>query len=187
VDWSEATLVVFFAAIGAACLAAILLGLPGVWALLALAAIVELADGGLTIGADDPVTFGWSAIGIGAGLALVGEAIEAAAGAMGAKWGGASRRGMVGAFLGGIAGAVAGSVLIPIPLIGTLIGALAGTFGGAYWAERTGERQRSSEADLRAAGGALVGRLAGTFGKVGIGVAVWILIVYSAFTRAAQS
>jgi uncharacterized protein len=183
VEWSQIAIAVVFAGIGLACLLAIPIGLPGTWILLALAALLELGDGAFARGPGDPITFGWRAIAIGVGLGALGEAIEAAAGMMGAKWGGATRRGMVGAFLGGIAGAILFSLLVPIPLVGTLIGALAGTFAGAFWAERTAERPRSSEENVRAAWAALLGRLAGTLGKLGIGVAVWAVLVVAAFTR----
>jgi uncharacterized protein len=179
-DWIHALVVLAFAIAGGACLLAIPIGLPGTWVLLALAALVELGDGVLVRGAAEPVTFGWRAIGVGAGLAAVGEALEAAAGMLGAKWGGATRRGMVGAFLGGVAGAIVASPLIPIPLVGTLIGALLGTFGGALWAEWTAVRRRSPEESLRAAGAAVLGRLAGTVGKLAFGVAVWALLVWTA-------
>jgi uncharacterized protein len=180
-DWTHALVVFFFAIAGAACLLAIPIGLPGTWILLALAALVELGDGVLVRGPEAPITFGWRAIGVGVGLAAVGEAIEAAAGVLGAKWGGATRRGMVGAFAGGIVGAIVASPLIPIPLVGTLVGALLGTFAGALYAEWTAERRRSSQASVRAAGAAVLGRLAGTVGKLAIGVAVWVLLVWTAF------
>jgi uncharacterized protein YqgC (DUF456 family) len=185
-DWTHALVVLAFALAGGACLLAIPIGLPGTWILLALAAGLELGDGLVVRGAAEPVTFGWRAIGIGAALAAAGEALEAAAGVLGAKWGGATRRGMAGAFVGGIAGAIVASPLIPIPLVGTLIGALLGTFGGAFWAEWSAERRRSRGESLRAAGAAVVGRLAGTVGKLAFGVAVWVLLVWTAvFARAA--
>jgi uncharacterized protein len=179
-DWVHALVVLAFAIAGGACLLAIPIGLPGTWVLLALAALVELGDGVLVRGAAEPVTFGWRAIGIGVGLAAIGEGIEAVAGVLGAKWGGATRRGMVGAFLGGIAGAIVASPLIPIPVVGTLLGALLGTFGGALWAEWTAERRRSPNESVRAAGAAVLGRLAGTLGKLAVGVAVWAVLVAAA-------
>jgi uncharacterized protein YqgC (DUF456 family) len=173
-EWSQVAIVGMFAGVGLACLLAIPIGLPGTWILLALAALLELAH----------PTFGWRAIAIGAGLAAAGEGLEAAAGILGAKWGGATRRGMIGAFAGGIAGAILGSPLIPIPLIGTLIGALLGTFAGAFYAEWTAERRRSRDANVRAAWAALLGRLAGTLGKLGFGVATFAVLVTAAFARA---
>jgi uncharacterized protein YqgC (DUF456 family) len=184
-EWGQLAIALVFAGLGLVCLLAIPIGLPGTWILLLLAAGLELADGVATRDAGGPETFGWRAVGIGVALALVGEAIEAAAGLLGAKWGGASRRGMVGAFVGGIAGAILFSPLIPIPLVGTLIGALVGTFAGAFWGEWTAERRRSRGESFRAASAAVVGRLAGTLGKLGFGVAVWAVLVYAAFARIA--
>jgi uncharacterized protein YqgC (DUF456 family) len=173
-EWSQVAIASVFAGVGLACLLAIPIGLPGSWILLAVAALLELAH----------PTFGWRAIAAAAGLAVVGEAIEAAAGVLGAKWGGATRRGMIGAFAGGIAGAVLGSPLIPIPLVGTLIGALLGTFAGALYAEWTAERRRSRDANVRAAWSALLGRLAGTLGKLGFGIAAFAVLLTAAFARA---
>ena len=45
--------------------------------------------------------FGWTLLGVCIAIATVAEIAEAAAGATGAKLGGATRRGMVGAFVGG--------------------------------------------------------------------------------------
>ena len=47
-------------------------------------------------------------------------------GVLGARKGGAGRRGSVGALVGGLAGAVVGTLAIPVPLLGSLIGACAG-------------------------------------------------------------
>jgi len=93
---------------GLACLLAVLLSLPGTWILLGLAVIVELADGTYLPG-EEPMTFGWMLLGICTGLAVLGEVIETGAGAAGAKLGGATRRGVIGAIVGGIAGAMAPS------------------------------------------------------------------------------
>jgi len=181
-DWSQLAIALVFALLGLGCLLVVVLGLPGTWILLGLAVGVELFDGGAPGGAQDPVTFGWRVIAIGAVLAAIGEGLEALATWLGAGWGGATRRGMIGALVGGIVGAIVLTPLVPVPLLGTLIGALVGTFAGAVFGEWTAERRRSTDESLRAAWAAVLGRLAGTFGKLGIGVAVWVLLVYAAFT-----
>jgi uncharacterized protein YqgC (DUF456 family) len=181
VEWSQLVLAAVFAVVGFVCLLAVAVGLPGTWLLLGLAAGIELVDGFVVSGPAETVTFGWPVIGAGVALALVGEGIEAAAGALGAKWGGATRRGMVGAFIGGIVGAVLLTFLIPVPLLGTLAGALLGTFLGAVWGEWTAEQRRHPGESLRAAWAAVLGRLAGTLGKLGIGVVVWVVLVRAAF------
>lgn len=185
-DWVQLAIALVFSLIGLACLLAVPLGLPGTWIVLALAAGIELVDGAAVGRSRDVVTFGWSTIGLGVVLAAVGEGIEALAGALGAKWGGATRRGMIGALAGGIVGAVLFSFLIPIPLLGTLAGALLGTFVGALLGEWTSERRRHSDENLRAAWAAVLGRLAGTFGKLGVGVVVWAVLVHRALASAAS-
>jgi uncharacterized protein YqgC (DUF456 family) len=155
------------------------IGLPGTWVLLALAAAFELVDGWLLPGA--PVTFGWGLIAGCGVLGLVGEGIEAVAGVAGTKVGGGTRRGMVGAFVGGIAGAILLTPVIPIPVVGTLLGAMIGAFAGAFVGEATGPAARGREHNLRAAFGAAVGKLGGTLAKLAIGAVMWVLLVSAAF------
>jgi len=169
-----------FSILGIGCLVLVVIGLPGTWVLIGLAVGVELLDHYYLEGVD-PVTFGWGTIGACAGIALVGEAIEALAGAAGTKAGGGSRRGMVGAIVGGLVGAIVFTPLIPIPIVGTLIGALLGTFAGAVIAERTGDEGRDTQAALRAAGGATVGRLLGTVTKAVIATTLWVVLCVGAF------
>lgn len=181
-DWSTITITLLFALVGFICLLAIPLGLPGTWILLGLAALVEAAD--IYLGSTTPVTFGWQLLAVCAGLGIVGEVIEAGAGMVGAKWGGATRRGVIGALVGGIIGAIVLTLLIPIPLVGTFLGALLGTFAGAWIGEATSRRQSRPNESLRAAFAAALGHLAGTFGKLVIGTVVWILLVRAAWSGA---
>src|SRR5574338_718676 len=112
-EWLAYGLAAFFALAGLGCLLLVAVGLPGTWVMLGLAFVLELVDGFLLRG-DTVVTFGWGLLAVCAGLALVGEGIEALAGLAGAKFGGGTRRGMVGAFLGGLAGAVFLTPILPI-------------------------------------------------------------------------
>ena len=180
-EWSAIAVAVFFALVGLVCLLTIPLGLPGTWLLLGQAALIELGDG-VYLRAAEPVTFGWTLLAGCAGLGLVGEVVEALAGVAGARWGGATRRGVIGAFLGAIVGAIALTPVIPIPIVGTLLGALVGTFLGALIGEVTAEQQRHPNENLRAALAASAGRLAGTLGKLGIGIAIWVLLVRAALS-----
>jgi len=174
---------VVFAVLGALIAATVLLGLPGTWLLLTLAVIVELADGYLLGGA--PSTFGaygWWIIGGGFGMAILGELLDLAAGALGAKKGGASRRGVVGAFVGGLGGALVGTFFLPIPLIGTLIGALLGTFAGALLGEMNDpENKKTADEAFKPAAAATLGRVLGTVGKAGIAGVVWLVLTAAAF------
>jgi uncharacterized protein YqgC (DUF456 family) len=181
-EWQAYVVASFFSLVGIFCVLSIPFGIPGMWILLGFAAIVELADT-LVVPPPQTITFGWTLISVCVGLGLVGEAVEAGAGAAGTRMGGGSTRGMWGAILGGIAGAIVFTVALPIPLVGTLIGALVGTFAGAFIGEATGEesRHRPSSENLRAALAATVGRLAGTLGKTMIATVIWVLLVWNAF------
>lgn len=176
--WLQILVDVLFALLGGICVASVALGLPGTWVLLALALAVEFTDG-LYLPGDAPQTFSWSLL-IACGLAAaVGEALEFAAGVVGAKRSGSSTRGAWGAFLGGLLGAIAG-IAIPIPIVGSLIGALLGTFAGAVAGELTlpGAQVRSS---LKPATGATVGRVLGTLSKIPIALLVWLALSFAAF------
>lgn len=172
-------LVILFALFGAACLLMVVLGLPGTWLLLAVAAAVELIDAQLAgaAGAVAVQTFGWRLLGGCALLGLLGEGLEFVSRAAGARLGGSSRRGMWGALIGGPVGAIALTPVIPIPLLGTLLGALLGTFVGAFVAEATSPEARRRGDTARAALAAVLGHLAGILGKLAVGVAVWILLL----------
>jgi hypothetical protein len=180
VEWTGLLVALLFTLLGLGCLVLVVIGLPGTWIMIGLAVAVELLDHHY-LDAADPETYGWWAIGACAALALVGEVLEAGAGAAGTRAGGGSRRGMVGAMIGGIVGAIVFTPLIPIPIVGTLIGALVGTFAGAVFAERSHEEPPDTESTLKAAGGATVGRLLGTMGKAVIAVAVWVVLSVTAF------
>lgn len=166
-----------FAAIllSAVCLLCILLasvGLPGIW-LMGMAALLtrlwrpELVDG-------------WVILTV-LGLALVAEALEFVAGAVGAKRGGGSGRAAVGALIGGVAGAILGTVVIPIPLVGTILGSAIGSGLGAVAFELT--LRPTLESPPRASGhmgrvgaAAFVGRLVATVIKSVFAVVAAVLV-----------
>jgi uncharacterized protein YqgC (DUF456 family) len=114
-------------------------------------------------------------------LAGLGELIEFAAGAAGAKRGGAGRRGMIGALIGGIVGALLLTPFIPVPVVGTLIGAIIGTFIGAVLGEVTGLEPKTVRGSMKPALGATIGRVAGTVGKMGTAIVVWLTLSVAAF------
>ena len=179
-EWQAYVVAILFSSIGFACVLAIPIGLPGTWLLIGLAALVELADS-LVLSGDDPLTFGWPLIAGCALLGVVGEAVEAGAGAAGTRLGGGTRRGMLGAIVGGVVGAIVLTLLLPVPLVGTLVGALLGTFVGALVGEATGARSIGAGRNLKAAFAATVGRLAGTLGKMAIASVVLVLLARAAF------
>ena len=143
----------------------IVLGLPGLWIMVASAVAYNL------IVPKEPI--GWVTLIAVAVLAFVAELLEfTMTGRFARKYGGSRRAGW-GAIIGGIIGAMVG---IPVPIIGSVIGAFVGSFLGALIAEFTGG---SSAGDAtRVAKGALIGRVVSTVLKIGIGltIGVWIFI-----------
>lgn len=181
VDWILYIVASGFALFGVICLALVVLSLPGTWIMIAVALIIELVDG-LYLSGETPTTFGWWVLLACLAVAGVGELLELAAGALGAKTGGGTRRGMVGAIIGGILGAIAMTPLIPIPVIGTLIGALIGTFLGAIVGEVSADNNPMTvRRSIRPATGATIGRVLGTVGKIGTALVVWLVLTVSAF------
>lgn len=143
----------------------IVLGMPGLWIMVASAVTYNLVVPG------DPI--GWVtlvAVGI---LAFVAELLDIAlTGRYARKYGGSRRAGW-GAIIGSIVGAMVG---FPVPIVGPVIGAFIGSFVGALIAEFTGG---SSAGDAtRVAKGALIGRVVSTVLKIGIGftIGIWIFI-----------
>ncbi|HRP62087.1 MAG TPA: DUF456 domain-containing protein, partial [Phycisphaerales bacterium] len=180
VDWLHYVVASLFVILGAGCVISMVLSLPGTWIMLAVAIVIELADGWYRSG-DSPITFGWWVLGISAALAALGELFEFLAGAAGAKGGGGTRRGMIGAIVGGVLGAIIFTFAVPILFVGTLLGALVGTFVGAMVGEISAEQPRSLRGSLKPATGATIGRALGTAGKIGAAVVMWVLLSVAAF------
>jgi len=143
----------------------IVLGLPGLWIMVASAVVYNLVVPG------DPI--GWFTLVAVGVLALVAELLEfSMTGSYARKYGGSRRAGW-GAIIGSIVGALVG---FPVPIVGPVIGAFVGSFLGALIAEFTGG---SSAGDAtRVAKGALIGRVVSTVLKIGIGftIGIWIFI-----------
>ena len=137
----------------------IVLGLPGLWIMVASAVTYNLIVPG------DPI--GWVTLVIVGILALVAELLDISLTGRYARRYGGSRRAGWGAIIGSIVGAMVG---FPVPIIGPVIGAFIGSFVGALIAEFTGG---SSAGDAtRVAKGALIGRVVSTVLKIGIGFTV---------------
>lgn len=179
-DWLLYVVASIFMLLGAACVILVVLQLPGGWVLLLLALGIELSDRWY-LSDPEPTTFGWLLLGICLALLAVGELIEFLASAVGAQRGGATKRGMIGSLVGGVIGAIAFTPLIPVPVIGTLIGAVAGTFIGAVVGETSGPEARAVSGSMKPAIGASIGRVIGTTSKVGITIAMWIVLTVAAF------
>jgi len=143
----------------------IVLGLPGLWIMVASAVVYNMIVPG------DPI--GWVSLIAVAVLALVAELLEfTMTGRYARKYGGSRRAGW-GAILGGIIGAMVG---FPVPIVGPIIGAFVGSFVGALVAELT--IGASATDATRVAKGALIGRVVSTMLKIGIGftIGIWIFI-----------
>ncbi|HEX3533910.1 MAG TPA: DUF456 domain-containing protein [Gemmatimonadaceae bacterium] len=143
----------------------IVLGLPGLWIMVATAVVYNMIVPG------DPI--GWVSLIAVAVLALVAELLEfTMTGRYARKYGGSRRAGW-GAIIGGMIGAFVG---VPVPIVGPVIGAFVGSFLGALIAELTGGA--SAGEATRVAQGALIGRVVSTMLKIGIGftIGIWIFI-----------
>ncbi|WP_235033293.1 DUF456 domain-containing protein [Rubripirellula obstinata] len=150
-----------------------LIALPGNWiavALLAAYACLGPSDGRAEIGFAVPA--------IAFGFAMLGEVLEFAASAVGAKKAGASRRSTLLAMAGSMVGAIAGAFIgIPVPIVGPvlaaiLFGGLGATAGAIYGEWSDGRNWRESWSIGHAA---FWGRTFGTLGKVSAGLAIVVV------------
>lgn len=179
-EWLIFVIAAVFALIGAGCVVAVALGLPGTWIMLACACIIEWVDR-YYLPLDDRQTFGWWLLFLCLGLAIFGEVLEFLAGAIGAKKAGSSRRGTIGALIGGLLGAIAG-IWIPVPIVGSLIGSFIGTFAGALLGEWSQlEAPSSRRESIKPAMGATIGKVLGTLAKLPIAITAWIALSIAAF------
>jgi len=158
------------------CWAVNIAGLPGNWMVAGLAALYSflVAD---HLRSD----VGWLVVIALLVLALLGELIEFAAGAVGTTSAGGSKRGaalsLLGSLIGGFVGMFVG-VAIPIPVVGVVVGVLFFASLGALVGAVMGEqwKGRDMEESLRIGNAAFWSRLAGTLGKIGVG-AVMIAVL----------
>jgi uncharacterized protein YqgC (DUF456 family) len=165
-QWTAA--IVWIALLAASCFA-VLLALPGGWIALALAVLYDLAYGFHAIG--------WPRLLVFAALLGIGEVVEALLGSVWVARKGASRQGVVGAFVGGIAGAVLGTPVVPV--LGTLVGGFAGAFVGAVLGEYA--RDRRLEPSLRVGAHATTGRFLAVTVKGALATAGAVVVAGAAF------
>ncbi|MFT5425037.1 MAG: hypothetical protein ACI89L_002844 [Phycisphaerales bacterium] len=158
-----ATLVILFSWLG---VVVTLLTLPGTWIAVLAALLVKWWQ---------PELLGWWAIGIAAGLAVVGELIEFGAGAVGSKAAGGSKSGAWGALVGGLIGSVLGTVFIPIPIVGTILGAVLGAGLGAVTTER-GVAQRTWKESVKSGSGAAAGRAFSVIAKGAVAAVIAVVL-----------
>lgn len=155
-----------------------LLGLPGNWIIVAIAAAVTFFAP-----ADFRLSISVTILCVLIGLALVGEAVEFAAGALGVKRAGGSRRGALYSLGGGLAGGFVGMFVgLPIPVIGSAVAAILFASLGAMAGAVIGENSlgRETGRSLQIGKAAFWGRLFGTLGKTAIGAAMVAIAVVAA-------
>ena len=153
--------------------------LPGNWMMVGLAALFAWL-----LPAADGRGISWTTVAVACGLAALGEVLELAAGAAGAKREGASRRAVVLALAGTVAGSMIGAfVSLPVPVVGPILGAVGGGAAGAFAGAYVGEswKGRDTAQSLAAGRGALIGRLLGTAGKLLAGAVMFVVIAADAF------
>ena len=158
-----------------ACWASNVIGLPGNWLVVALAAtyayfMPDERRHDISVSA---------VIGLLA-LAAIGEAIEFLAGALGASKAGASKRGTALALVGSLIGGIAG-IFVPIPVVGPIVCASLGALVGAVLGEQW--KGRGLDASLNIGHAAFWGRLIGTLGKILVGCVMLALIIVSLIVR----
>jgi uncharacterized protein len=141
-----------------------LVGLPGNWLIVAAVALYAWL-----VGPDASTAMGWPTVIAILVLAVIGEVMEFAAGALGVTTAGGSRRGALLAIVGSIVGGIVGLFVgLPIPLVGQLaaaivfggVGALVGAIVGETW------KGRDFDASLEIGKAAFIGRLLGTAAKM---------------------
>jgi len=132
---------------------------------------------------DDGRGIGWVVVGILLLLAILGELVELAAGAIGAARVGGSKRGAVLAMVGSLVGAVVGAIVgLPIPVVGTIIGAILfaglGSLAGAMLGEAW--KGRDLEIGWKIGQAAFWGRLLGSVAKAMIGSIILVVATVAA-------
>ncbi len=141
------------------------LGLGGSFIVLGLAVIHAAVTG------FDPVTWQWLLVLLG--LALFGELLEFLIGTFYAARKGATKSGVVAAFVGGLAGAFVGNGVLPV--IGAVLGSFLGAFAGAVLGEYY--RNQQLEPSLRVGGYAFLGRVVAMVLKHAIALVMVFLIL----------
>lgn len=141
-----------------------LLGLPGTWVMVGIAALHSWL-----VPDDSRCDISWNVVFVLIGLAVIGEVIESGLSAVGVKRLGGSWRGMVLAFFGSLGGAIIGGMIgVPVPVIGSLIGIILGAGLGALAGAALGElwKGRTLEESLQVGHAAFWGRLMGSMAKL---------------------
>jgi len=146
----------------------VLLTLPGLWLMLASAALYARLTGHL----------GFRSLLALLALAMVGELLELVVGGVTTRRSGGGGLTIFGAGIGAVLGGIF-LTFIPIPVIGTLIGVCLGSFLGATLVELL--RGKRLGRSLRVGMGAGFGRFGGMVVKIMIGIVMLLLILIAGF------
>lgn len=143
-----------------------LAGLPGNWFIVGVTALFAWV-----VPESTSHGIGWTAVAWMAGLAMVAELLEFAAGAAGLAKGG-SKKGAFMSIVGSFAGALVGAAVgFPIPVLGSLFGivifAAAGAMAGTFVGERWAGKNAGHAVEIGKV--AFWGRLFGSVAKIAIG------------------
>lgn len=176
--WAQYLGATLFALFGLACVVVTPIGLPGTWIMIGVAGTVDAVV--MWMWPAQQIPFGMNALLIAVLAGTAGEALEFVAGALGAKAGGASRKGAIGSMIGSVVGLVIGTIFIPIPLVGSAIGAVAGAIVGAIVGEKI--HGRNIKDSLKPAAGAAIGRILGALSKAPFALIAWSVLAWDAFT-----
>lgn len=144
----------------------IFLGIPGGWIAFGAVVIYDVATGFSTVG--------WRWLIVMAVILVVGELIESLLGIVYVARKGASRWGVLGAFVGGIAGAIGGSFILPF--IGSIVFGLIGAFAFAVLFEYL--YYKSLERALQTGFFAFIGKLGAMFVKLVLSLINLGLFIY---------
>jgi uncharacterized protein YqgC (DUF456 family) len=146
--------------------ATIFLGFPGGWIALAAIVIYDIVTGFTTVG--------WTLLLVMLGIAILGEIIESFLGLVYVAQKGATKWGVLGAFVGGLAGAVAGAFVVPF--VGSIVLGLCGAFIGAVALEYV--YYRSMDRALQTGFFAFIGKLGAMLVKFALGLVIIGLFIY---------
>lgn len=159
----DLSVTVLLSLLAVGCCVANILGLPGNWVIVCMSLVCSW-----WIPESRCWQVSWLVSGLVLTVALLGEALEFAASAVGASRLGGSKRGAALALVGSIVGALTGLFVgSPIPVIGNVVASLllggVGAFGGALIGERWAGKDWNDSIEI--GGAAFWGRLLGTVGK----------------------
>ena len=141
-------------------------GVPGSWISLGAIAVYAAATRFSVVG--------WKTLLVMAGIAVAGEIAESLLGTLYVARKGATKWGVLGAFVGGLVGAVFGTAIVP--LVGSILFGFVGAFAGAVASEYA--YYRSLDRALRTGFFAFVGKLLAMLVKFALAAVVLALFIY---------